>query len=220
MSNTSEADICNISLGRLGVTKTILHLWTEQSKEARNCRLFYPQCRDEVLERVPWPFAVKTEALALLPDANLLPGWSYQYAQPEDLLTLLEVVPEAQVTEAATYYTCTNDPWAIPRPPSQPFRKALSGDGLQTPVILANINDAFGVYVARVTNTQSYSALLVSLIADRLAMELAMPLTVDPRFLDVCQRRYNAGFIDATSRSFEQQGPDQTRLPPAIAARA
>ncbi len=214
----TEVDICNLALGRLGVDKTILVLATEQSKEARNCRRFYPLARDEVLEKVPWPFAVKTQALSLLADGDLLPGWSYQYGQPTDMLTMLELVPEAQITEAAGYWSNCEGPWAAPRPSRNPFRKALSQDG-ERPVILANIRDAYAIYVARVTNTLAYSTLMASLIADRLAMELAMPLTVDPRYFSLAQQRYAAAFVDTSSRHFEQEQHTPAGEPPSIQAR-
>src|SRR5690242_16856180 len=92
----AEVDICNIALGRIGVDRTVVNLSTEQSKEARNCRRFYPMCRDITIEKAPWPFLVATVALAQISDnqdEDLLPGWGYQYAEPEGMASLLEVVP-------------------------------------------------------------------------------------------------------------------------------
>lgn len=219
----SEVEICNIALARIGIDRAIASL-SEQSKEARNCARFYPLARDETLERVPWPFAVKTAALALIGDNtlnNLLPGYGYSYQLPADALTVLEVLPAAGVTTAIGYYTnCACDaPWMPCRASMYDFRKALSTDGLSQ-VILAGISDAYAVYVARVTNTALFSTQLVSLIADRLAMELSMPMTADPKWFPLVQQRYLATFADAASRQFEQQGRGVTGDAPAIRARS
>ncbi len=214
----TEVDILNIALARIGVDKTVMNLANEQSKEARLGRRFYPLCRDEVLERVPWPFAVRVKALALLTDADLMPGWSYGYAMPQDAASIIEVVPAGSVTEAGNYYTTCCEPWAAPRGSQQAFRQAMSDDGTM-PVILANIEDAYAVYVSKVTNPAAFSTMMVSLIADRLAMELAMPMTVDPRWFNVAMQRYQAAFIDTTSRHFEQEQHGPEAEAPAVRAR-
>lgn len=216
--NYADVDICNLALGRVGVDKTIGAL-TEQSKEARLCKRFYELARDEVLERVPWPFAVRAKALAPQPVAELVPGWGYAYAEPADAASILEVVPAGEIGNVVGYYA--NDccgPWNALRQSRYAFRRALSDDGA-VPVILSGVEDAYAVYVAKVTNTAAFPAMMVSLIADRLAMEIAMPLTGDPRWFQVAQQRYAAAFIDTASRQFEQEtrGPDYT--PPSIQAR-
>jgi hypothetical protein len=214
----ADVDICNIALARIGVTQTIGNLSTEQSKEARNCRLFYPLARDEVLERVPWPFAVRVKALAQLTEAEIMPGFSYGYAQPADAASIIEVIPAGDVAVAAGYYCNCQGPWSPPRKGAYAFRRAMSDDGT-TPVILSNLDDAYAVYVSKVTNTAAFSTMMVSLIADRLAMELAMPMTTDPRWFGVCQQRYTLQFMDTSSRDFEQEvyGPDNE--PASIRAR-
>lgn len=217
MTSYTDADICGLALGRLGVDKTVSSLATEQTKEASLCRRFYALCRDEVLSRAPWPFAIKIQALAPLADADLLPGWGYQYDLPSDCLSLIEVVADSEVGEADNYYCACSQPWMPPRQ-KQGFRKALSSDG-STQVVLANIDDAWAVYVRRVTNVAAYPVMLVSLIADRLAMELAMPLTVDPRYYNVCRQRYESAFLEAASREFEQEAPVAPVMPAAIQAR-
>ena len=214
----TDVDICNFALGRIGVDRTIASM-DEQSKEARNCKRFYPFARDLVLEAVPWPFAVRAKALAPVTEAELVPGWTNAYSLPQDAASLVEVVPAGEVTDAVGYYTTACDgPWNAPRKSRYAFRRALSDDGT-LPVVLTNLTDAYGVYVAKVTNTAAFSTMMVSLIADRLAMEIAMPLTVDPRWFNVCLQRYTAALPDVAARDFEQEraGPDLD--PPSIRAR-
>ena len=213
----TDVDICNIALGRVGVDQTIASL-SERSKEARLCQRFYPLARDLTLEAAPWPFAVRVAALALLPDADLLPGWSYHYALPTDALSVLEVVPAGSVTEAVGYYTDCCGPWMPYRRDRQSFRRGLAPDGLST-VLMSTVDDAYGVYVARVTDTAIFSPMMVSLVADRLAMELATPLTTDPRWFQYAQQRFSAAFIDTASRAYEQEADTSVQDPPSIRAR-
>jgi hypothetical protein len=217
--NITDVDICNIALSRIGVDRTIASL-TEQSKEARLCKRFYDFCLQDVLERVPWSFAVRAKPLALLATQELLPDWSYQYAMPTDAAAILEIVPAGDVSASTGYYTggdCCG-PWMPARKGAYAFRRAMSFDGT-VPVILSNIADAYAVYTSRVTNTSAFTAMFASLVADRLAMELAMPLTVDPRWFQVCQQRFAAAFIDTASRDFEQEKPGPVMDPPSIRAR-
>lgn len=213
----TDVDICNIALGRIGVDRTIASL-SEASKEARNCRRFYPLCRDEVLERMPWSFAARTAALAQLTDADLLPGWGYQYAMPTDAVRILEVIPAGSVGEASAHYGGCCEPWAVPRRSRHPFRRAVSGDGTGA-AILSNVPDAYAVYTSRVENTALYSNLFVSMLADRMAMELVMPMTADPRFFGVAQQRFSASMMEAASRDFEQNDRERDPMPPSIVAR-
>lgn len=214
----TDVDICNLALGRVGVDVTIASL-VERSKEARLCQRFYPLARDLTLEAAPWPFAIKTAPLALLADSDLLPNFGYQYAWPTDALAIQEIVPAGEVTEVASYYHDCCGPWMPARRGRYSFRRALSSDGLN-PVVLANIDDAYAVYTARVTSTVAFSPMLVSLIADRLAMELSTPLTTDPRWFQYAQQRYAAAFIDTASRQYEQDADSTTADPPSIRARS
>jgi hypothetical protein len=219
MSHT-DVDIYNIALGRIGITNTVISS-TENSKEARLFQRFFALCRDEVLERVPWPFAVRTIALAQLSnDDDLLPGWAYQYAQPSDALQIMEVVPAGEVTDAVGYYTnCACDaPWMPCRACRYSFRRASSADGL-TPIILSQLDDAYAVYTSRLTSSLNYSAMYVSTLAWRIAMEIAMPLTQDARYVQMATTAYNAMFMDTASRQFEQEAQGPKGDAPAVRAR-
>lgn len=215
---TTEVSICNLALGRIGVDKTIASL-TEQSKEARNCARFYEHCRDLVLSDGTWPFAVKTGALALLSDTGKLGGWGYQYQKPSDALRILSLTTESEVTQAASYYTGCCGPWL----PNQghglyAFRMALANDG-NTQVILSNMETPYVVYVARVTNPDVFSPWFVEALADRLAVELATPLTADPRWTQLAMTRSQVSLLNAQAVEYEQAKLGPPADAPSIRAR-
>lgn len=215
----SNIDIANLALGRIGRDETISS-FTEASKAARKCAQFYDQCQDEILARFPWAFAQRIQALAPMPESDILiPGWGFAYEKPVDAISLSAIVPEGYVGEAINFFACCSGPW---NPQGYKrgvqYRQALSDD--QTRIVyLTNVENAWAVYTIRVTNTDIFPPLLVSMIADRLAMELAMPMTADPRWFQYAQQRYTLSSMDASSRELEQESAEQRPTPRAIVAR-
>ncbi len=214
----SQLDIYNLALGRIGSDKSVASV-NEASKEARLCNRFYAQCRDEVLEAAAFPFAVKVQALALVPSNLQLNGWQHQYARPDEALRILEVGPLSEAGSAVGYWTSCCGPWeAHKRDGMMAYRQILSDDG-NTSAILANVPQAYGIFVARVTNASVFSPLMVSTVANRLAVEIAMPLTGDARFANLAMQRYNMSFADAASAQYEQSQDGPDREPASIRAR-
>lgn len=209
--------ICNLALGRIGVDKVIASL-SENSKEARSCARVFDHVRDLVLAEAAWPFAVRTGALAAVAEAGKLGGWGYQFARPVDALRMLDVVPSSEVETAAGYYLGTDQPWVPFRSPLYAFRQGLSADGNGT-VVLSNVPSPYAVYVARITNPETFPTLFVEALADRLAMEISTPMSADPRWTELAAQRYERSFRIGASSEYEQaeHGPDP--VPPSIRAR-
>lgn len=214
----SVVDIYNLALGRIGTDKTVSSVG-ENSKEARLCNRFYEQCRDEVLEAGGWPFAVKSQALASLPATNILGGWGYEYEKPADALRILEVTSVGGVGEAIGYWCGCRGPWDAHSRGTNSYRQALAQDG-NSSVILSQTSGAYAIYVARIENPAVFSALMRSCIADRLAMELAMPMSADPRYLQMAMTRYNNSFMIAAGTDYEQTEEGPVMDAPSIRARA
>lgn len=214
----SVVDIYNLALGRIGTDKSVATI-NENTKEQRLCTRFYPQCRDEVLEAGAWPFAVKYKPLALLGTTGQIGGWAFEYDKPEDCLRILEVTPERDVGSAITHWCGCTGPWESNlRANAQPYRQALGQTG-NTVSVLSNVEGAYIIYVARIDNPSVFSPLMVSCIADRLAMELSMPMSADPRYLQMCLTRYNNSFMIAAGTQYEQEKPSPEAEAPGIRAR-
>jgi hypothetical protein len=206
----SPIDICNLALARIGRDETITSL-TESSKAARKCQLFYDPCLAEVLARFPWAFAQRIQPLQLEPDAPMIPGYGLAYDKPADAVALTAIVPDAAVSDAASFFTGCCGPWN-PEPYRRgvAYRQALADDGDRI-VYLTNVPQAWAVYTAMIENTSMFPPLFVSMLADRLAMELAMPMTADPRWFQVAQRRYVDSGLDAAARELEQESAEPRR---------
>lgn len=174
----TTTELCNIALGRLGISIFIANLETEQSNEARVCRIFYDTVRDRVLEDFPWSFAKRTRDLQ---DIGTPPAsWAYRYRYPNDCLFARSV----QVAGAGA-----------PLKPI-PFEKVEdeSAGGL------AICTDAFPaelVYTARITNAALYTAQFVNALAWALAVDIAAPLSAAPNMAEKAASAYAAALLKA-----------------------
>jgi hypothetical protein len=78
--------IINQALSRIGVSKQIGNIVTEQSNEANVARLHYSDDVDQTLRDFPWPFATHYATLARIagPSPVASPDWLYSYRRPSD----------------------------------------------------------------------------------------------------------------------------------------
>ena len=83
---TSEVDICNLALQRLGA-RTISAL-TDDNTSARACNRVYEHARDAEIRSHPWNFARARTSLAALSTAPTF-GYAAQYQLPADFIRLL-----------------------------------------------------------------------------------------------------------------------------------
>lgn len=88
---SSKTNICNIALSHLGISKEIANVTTEQSQEAKACRLFYDVARKAVLKDFSWPFATRFADLNLI-ENNPNDEWFYSYRYPNDAVYIRRIL--------------------------------------------------------------------------------------------------------------------------------
>ncbi len=90
---TSETDICNSALSRLGEAN-LLSLVDDNSANATYCRQFYEDERDFLFRLYPWNFSTKRVTLQR---EVATPDWefAFYYKLPNDCVKLLEMQDEA-----------------------------------------------------------------------------------------------------------------------------
>src|SRR6185369_14845102 len=81
--SVSPVEVANLSLGHLGIARTITSL-TEKSSEARACNRFFNRARDTAQSRYPWKNGLRRAALALLPSNDWDDEFLYAYRPPSD----------------------------------------------------------------------------------------------------------------------------------------
>jgi hypothetical protein len=200
----AEVDIANRALSAIGTRSTIASL-TENSNEAIQVNLLLEPLRDELLRMAPWDCATNYADLALLlaapgtpenPTAGTTiwvkgaqppPPWAYEYAYPNDCLRALWIVPQfntgftggVPITTAVT----GGSPQFWSGPPVR-FKVAIdqttvSGNQVDTKVILTNQEQAILVYIKQVTNPNIWDSQFVQAMVAALSARLAIALTGD-----------------------------------------
>lgn len=169
-----QVSVCNMALMRVGHSDTISDI-TEDSTEAKICRVFWDMILDSVLRDVPWPFATKRVSLALV-NETAPSNWTYVYAVPSDcLFARALVIPGMR----------------IPRPDDQlPFE-------MNAIKIYSDQVDAELVYTSRVDNLNFWDSQSLSMLAWALAPELATALKVKPELAAYARQMYQKAQSEA-----------------------
>lgn len=199
----SVVQICNVALARIGHTNLIMSL-AEKSAAAQNCTLFYEFCRDSVLADSEWGLGRRAQALAALTTVSL-PGWTYAYRYPEECVTARMVVPESGLRLA---WISAWDRTSITLPSGSRIPWTVGSDDAGR-VIFTDLEQAFLIYTARVTDPGTFSSQFQDALSWRLAVELAMALTKDRRVVDMVSRQYQLALDVAKRGSMNEQGQDQ-----------
>lgn len=151
---TTETSICNLALAECG-SKRVASI-DDSTNEARICKTFYEQVRDEVLRSHPWNFAMERAILSELTPAPLF-GWCKKFGLPSDFLRLVEM----------------ND-WEAPDGVGPTEMWVIEGSALLTNEDCARIR-----YVSAVTDTSKFDALFTKALSTLLASKIATNITGD-----------------------------------------
>jgi len=200
---TTEVDIVNMALGHLGDAATVSAINpSDGSAQADLASRFYEQTRDWLLERFSWKFALRRSTLALL--SIEIGGWDYVYAEPNNVLRILSVLPTGYIkdTEGVDFETETQD------------------DG--TGVILTNATLATCRYIVKVTDVGRFSPGFVETLSWALASMLAGPIVKGEtgRAESIrCLQASQIAFSMATGLSANQAKFTLEHIPESIRAR-
>jgi hypothetical protein len=213
MANT-EVDICNIALSRVRA-KSIGSL-TEQSAQAEQCRIFYPEARNLVLSLVDWPFNKATITMA---QKTTTPAeWAFAYAYPTDCLRVRYVLPTG--SGLIDNYRGYDDRLTQYDQIQVAFDVQLDENGDQ--VIVTNYDQARLVYSKRVSDVRLFGQMVTEMIAYRLAMDLAIQLGGDSgqRYQSTAQANFESMKQEAEAKYLNQALPRQKQaLPRSVSAR-
>jgi hypothetical protein len=193
----NKVGIWNMAIGRLGCSEFVGDPDTEQSNEARTCRVFYDHVRDRVLEEMPWNFAKR---YADLQDIGTPPSqWLYRYRYPNDCLFVLAVYPRGTEPATETYFDATMLKW-LNRDLFEIIEDQASGGR----AICSNLPDAAIAYTTRITNTLLYPAHFSDALGWALAVEIASPLSAAPNMAQNAGIQYNGILLKAAARNMNE----------------
>lgn len=165
----------NIALTRIGVSKQIANVATDQTAEAAAVRLIYNDAIQQTLRDFPWPFATRYVQLARVGTTRPNSDWLFSYRQPGDCLL------ERRIVVSRT---------DVANPDQVPFQLSSDDTG---GLIFCNLANAVLEYTARPKCVHTRSeALFRDAAAWKMAEALSPSLTRLPEHKADCAKEYSA----------------------------
>jgi len=202
---TTEVEICNMGLFRAGQTVRISS-FDEPSTYAMVCRTAYPIARDAVLAEpgTYWPFARRRVKLSRIDAEGLdLGGFRFAYALPADMISPVGIQPytrNPRMDEEIPYV----------------IEQSLAGPGLW---LLTDHPAPIFEYTQRIEAPSLFSPLFADALAWRIALELVVPLSLELRVQQACERGYLTALSKAAADTSNYRRNDPPPLPESIAVR-
>tara|TARA_R100001530_G_scaffold129724_1_gene100216 strand:- start:205 stop:786 length:582 start_codon:yes stop_codon:yes gene_type:complete len=169
----TEVSICSNALRRLG-DDPITSL-TDDTERARLCNAFYTDSRDAVLRSHPWNFAINRATLAQL-SATPAYGFGYQYSLPTSPYCLR--VLEMEYSD---------------------FIFKVENQATHGRVLLTDESEAKILYIAKITDTTLFDPMFTDILTQKLAVDLAYPITNSTTLQTHMQKIYERKLSEARS---------------------
>jgi len=179
---TSEVDICNQALSKLG--EEVIASLDEKSPVGRLCNMFYQQTVDEVLRSYNWCCAIERQTLNLDMEVPITEDWAYQFSLPSEPYCLRIInTPETKL-----------EPYVIEK------RKMLT-----------NMESVTVRYIGRITDPNEFDSGLVEAISQKLAIKMCIPITNDKSLRVELRDEYRKIIQEARRENQieSEQGPDE-----------
>lgn len=194
----SVLDVWNMALGMIGISKQVADV-NEQSNEARQCRLYFDNVRDLVLEEADWPFA---ERYVALQDIGSPPSdWSYRYRYPNDCIKARRLATSDQITTGQRLFLTLEEWTRFYDSPKYPFRVV---DDQAGKAIVTDLQNAVLVYTGAVDNLALWPMSALMALAACLATYIANPLAAQKDMAKDASRAYETLISKAIARQFNE----------------
>ena len=205
----SQIDICNFALSRIGRQDSIASL-NEGSPEANALSLVWGATLDALLRAHPWCWARRQIAATLLAAAKGTPEnpsgtgslppvpWSYQYAFPNDCVSVRQVL-QTNLGSIAIPYILSGD-------------QDSAGNPIKT--LLTNQSQAILVYTARVDSPTLWDSEFVAAMVTALAAAVAFTLTGDMALVAMMEKVAATALLTARV-SDEGEAPNSGEVLPS-----
>jgi hypothetical protein len=218
---TSAIDICNEALASIGA-RSVIASFTESSKEAVNCQIFYGPTRTALLRAAHWGFARKQQLLSELgnaQDSTAPYPWGYKYAYPADCERFRYLVPQP-VTTTANAEVIPADAWATwPLPaPCRDWPYVIAND-VDKRCLLTNVQYAIGVYTCDVQDPDLWDSLFRQAMVAAMAAKLCMNISGKVQLMQGFKQEANDAIMVARAADGNEAMPSTNHTPDWIAAR-
>ncbi len=210
---TSKTQICNIALRR--ARAGTIGDYDENSSEAIDCRIFYDDSRQKLLQTYAWRFAKTTRALSLM--ATTPEEWLYRYDYPSSCLKIHYIIPPESGKNIVT-----GTGIATPRIDYEPIPYEVGYDlDTNKKVILTDYESAYVSYVHDVESVAVFDPLFEDAFEWLLASDLAISQGGDSgkKYRDDAINGFNNAIQVAMAHTGNEGENGRQRLPREIQAR-
>jgi len=177
---TSEVAICNAALAKVSNNRIVS--LTEGSTAGDLCNEMYPRIRDRLLRRHIWNFNKTRVKLAQLADSPAF-GWRRAYQLPSDWVRNVAVYADSGAQNQTHSYE------------------------VEGRTILADHDDLYLVYGARVTDPNAFDDMFREALAYALAVELAVPLAKSATLRDRLAEAFESYIMEAQTIDGQDDPP-------------
>jgi hypothetical protein len=177
----TDLELFNMALVTLGESRVAGLIGTDKRNEAYT--VFFAHCLDLVQMEMNQKFATTRDELSLLSDETL-PGYAYLYTYPSDCL-ILRSVTDVLGNKATA--------WDVMR------YKPISNR-----VIACDIEDAYAEYIQDVSPSSDFTAHFIEAFRFKLAADMAIFLTDDPKKQMQCLQMYETTKAKAGGKDIMQ----------------
>lgn len=185
----SKTNVVNIALSRIGVSKQVANVETEQSLAAQLARTIIDEDILYVLRDFPWPWATAYKNPALVAgttSVNAVSDWRYAYRYPADCLFVRRIVTPSVGRSDAN---------------PAPYRIGRDAEGR---LIYTNQEDAEIEYTYNVSDVSEFDALAVSQLAWKLGAGMGPALSRIKGIVELCMQGYEIDKTKAQSRALNE----------------
>lgn len=214
----TQIDIYNLALFKLAQSIKVPAI-SDRSKAADVLNTIWEPMRDLVLSERVWPWAVRSQALALDVE-SAQPGWEYRYAYPNDCLSAYAVTNASGLAMAGKLSRFADGDYIASVWGSGAFDWDTSyGD--QGTTVNTSVRDAYLVYACRVEDVGRYPPQFVNALACRLAAEAAPPIIGEVGLNNKTQllQEYQLALTTAGAHAMNEAKADADYVTPSLAAR-
>jgi hypothetical protein len=210
-------DIIQLAIYKLGENKGVPTV-ADQSLAAAVMNKVWEPTRELCLSHGNWPWATTAEKLPVDVDAPFI-GWGYRYAEPNTCIRAVAVTDEAGLRGARGLRNFCDPAWrsGVGSQWCYDWDRSM---GTQGTTIDTDLQGAYLIYVADVTDTNRYSPGFVEAFSALLAAQGGPPI-IGPIGLqnkESLMREYRATLGEALANEYNQ-GRRADDITPALLAR-
>lgn len=200
MATISPVMICNMALSHLGHGSRIESL-DENSREAKECKLWYDYSRRAALSSFPWSFATVEANLSAHSEAPP-DNWGYRYQYPATCLRAQKIVDELAYSDGDAI----------------PFKVRASSDG-RTKTILTDQDNAILMFTINQESTELFDPEFVQAFSFYLAHRIAFAITGKVALVDKMRERFTEAVMFAEASNANETVDRKPREAEHIRAR-